>query len=47
MSVNSRFKAIEIVGKTKAFYGQRIPGHSFVRQETVDIDIPIASRNDD
>ena len=47
MSVNSIFKAIKIIGWREAFYRQRIPGSSCVRKETVDIDIPVASRNGD
>ena len=39
MSVNSRLKAIQIIGQGKAFYRQRIPQSSFARKETVDIDI--------
>ena len=44
MSINSRLKATEI---RKAFYGQRIPEYSCARNETVDIDILVTSRNGD
>ena len=47
MSVNSRLKATNIIGKRKAFYRQRIPEFSCVRKETVDIDILVTSRNGD
>ena len=47
MSVNSRFKATNIIGRRKAFYRQRIPESSCVRKETVDIDILVTSTNDD
>ena len=47
MSVNSKLKAIKIIGPTKAFYRQRIPESSCARKETVDIDIPVTSRNGD
>ena len=47
MSVNSTFKATEILGQRKAFYRQRIPESSCARKETVDIDILATSRNDD
>ena len=47
MSVNSKLKAIKIIGQTKAFYRQRIPESSCARKETVDIDIPVTSRNGD
>ena len=39
MSVNSRLKAIWIIGRRKAFYRQKIPEYSCARKETVDIDI--------
>ena len=39
MSVNSRLKAIQIIGQRKAFCRQIIPEPSFARKETVDIDI--------
>ena len=45
MSVNSRLKAILIIGQKKAFYRQRIPNVSCARKETVDIDILVTSRN--
>ena len=35
------------IGQRKAFYRQRIPEFSFVRKETVDIDILVTSRNGD
>ena len=44
MSINCRLKATEI---RKAFYGQRIPEYSCARNETVDIDILVTSRNGD
>ena len=46
MSVNSRLKATKIICQRKAFYRQRIES-SCARKETVDIDIPVASRNGD
>ena len=42
MSVNSRLKATKIIGQR-----QEIPGSSFTRKETVDIDILVTSRNGD
>ena len=39
MSVNSRLKAISIVGQKKVFYRQRILESSCARKETADIDI--------
>ena len=47
MSVNSRLKAIQIIGPRKAFYRQRILESSCVREETVDIFILGTSRNGD
>ena len=47
MSVNSRLKAIKIIGQRKAFYRQRIPEFSCARKETVDIDILVTYRNGD
>ena len=47
MSVNCRLKATKIIGQRKAFYRQRIPECSCARKETVDIDIPVTSRNGD
>ena len=47
MSVNSRLKATKIKGQRKAFYRQRIPEPSYMRKETVDIDIRVTSRNGD
>ena len=44
MSVNSRLKAIKIIGQRKAFYRQRIPESRCLRKETVDIDIHVTSR---
>ena len=44
MSVNSKLKAIQIIGQWKAFYRHRIPGFSCVRKETVDRDILVPSR---
>ena len=45
MSVNSRLKAIYIIGQRKGFYRQSIPESSWTRKETVDIDILVTSRN--
>ena len=45
MPVNSRLKAIEIIGQRKAFYRQRIPESTCARKETADIDILVTSRN--
>ena len=42
MSVNSRLKATKIIGQR-----QEIPGSSFARKETVDIDTLVTSRNGD
>ena len=42
--INSRLKAIYIIGQRKAFCGQRIPESSCARKGTVDIEIPITSR---
>ena len=47
MSVNSRLKAIKIIGQREAFYRQRIPESSCTRKETVDINILVISRNGD
>ena len=47
MSVNSGLKATQIIGQSKAFYGQRIREFSHARKETVDIDILVTSRNGD
>ena len=47
MSVNSGLKATKIIGQRKTFYRQRIPEFSWVRKETVDIEILVASRNGD
>ena len=47
MSVNSRLKAIKIIGQRKAFYRQRIPEFSCARKEIVDIDILVTSKNGD
>ena len=47
MSVNSRLKATYIKGQRKPFYRQRIPESSCAREETVDIDILVTSRNGD
>ena len=44
MSVNSRLKAIQIIGQWKAFYRHIIPRFSCVRKETVDRDILVLSR---
>ena len=45
MSVNSRLKATKIIGQRKAFYRERIPESSCAREETVDVDILVTSRN--
>ena len=37
VSVNSRPKAIKIIGQSKGFYRQRIPKFSCTSKETVDI----------
>ena len=47
MSVNSRLKVTKIIDQRKAFYRQRIPDCSCASEETVDIDIFVASRNGD
>ena len=47
MSVNSRLKAIQIIGQCKPFYKQRIPESSCTRKETLDIDILVTFRNGD
>ena len=47
MSVNSRFKATKIICQRKAFYRHITLESSCARKETVDIDIPVASRNGD
>ena len=47
MPVNYRLKATKMIGQRKAFYRQRIPKSSCAKKETVDIDILVASRNDD
>ena len=44
VSINSRLKAIYIIGQRKAFCGQRIPESSCARKETVDLEILITSR---
>ena len=43
MSVNSRLKAIYIIGQRKEFYKQTIPRSSCARKETVDVDILVTS----
>ena len=47
MSVNSRLKATNILGQSKALYRQKIREFSCARKETVDIDILVTSRNND
>ena len=47
MSVNSRLKATNILGQSKALYRQKIREFSCARKETVDIDILVTSRNGD
>ena len=44
VSINSRLKAIYIIGRRKAFCSQRIPESGCARKETVDIETLIASR---
>ena len=45
MSVYSRLKATQIICQRKSFYKQRIQETNCARKETVNIDIPVASRN--
>ena len=45
MSVNSKLKAIQIIGQRKAFYWQRIAESSCALKETADIGIHVTSRN--
>ena len=47
MSVNSRLKATKMIDQRKAFYRLRIPEFSCAREEIVDIDILVTSRNSD
>ena len=47
MPVDSRLKAIQIIGQREAFYKQKIIESAFVRAEAVDIDILMISRNGD
>ena len=47
MSINSKFKATEIIGQRKAFYRQKIPESSCARKEIDDIEILVTSRNGD
>ena len=47
MPISSRLKATKIIGQRKAFHRQRIPEFSSAREETVDIDILVTSRNGD
>ena len=47
MSVNTRLKAIEIIGQRQAFYRQRNPESICARKETVDVDILVTSRSGD
>ena len=44
VSINSRIKAIYIIGQRKVFCGQRIPESSCARKGTVNIEILITSR---
>ena len=37
----------KIIGQMKAFYKWRVPEPSCARKETVDIDVPVTSRNGD
>ena len=45
MSINSRFKAIQIIDQRKTFCKQIIPESSCERKGTVDMDINLPSRN--
>ena len=45
MSINTRLKATIVIGQRKALYRQIIQQSSYMRRETVDIDILITSRN--
>ena len=45
MSVNFRLKAIQIIGKRKAFYRQSIPQSRCARNETVEIDTLVTFMN--
>ena len=45
--LKARLKAIQIIGRRKAFYRQRIPESSCVRKKTVNIDILVTSMNGD
>ena len=47
MSVNSRLKVTKIIDQRKAFFRQRIPESSCVRNETFDIHILVTSRHGD
>ena len=47
VSINSRAKAIQIIGQTKAFYSQIIPESRCVRKKTLELDILITSKNGD
>ena len=44
VSINSRLKAIYIIGQRKAFCGQRISESSCTRKEIVDIEILVTSK---
>ena len=47
MPVNSGVKAIQITGKKKTFYRQRLPVSGCPGKETIDINILVTSRNGD
>ena len=47
MSANSRLQATKVIGQRKAFYRQIISESSYVRKESVDIDILVTSKNGD
>ena len=47
MPVNSRLEATKIIGQRKAFYRQKIPWSSSAKEETVEIDILVTSKNGD
>ena len=47
MSANSRLQATKIIGQRKAFYRQTVSESSYVRKESLDIDILVTSKNGD
>ena len=44
---NFRLAVIQVISRKKAFYRQKIPEYSCGRKKTVDIDIPVTSKNGD